>query len=601
MFASIRIQGLGPLDDMTIQLDPTGITEGRGPSESGKSTVLEAVCFCLFGCDSHGNAMQPEAVRDGHRKIDVEITTAMGTILRRTMTRSRNFSRRKGSASYSSESEFRAAHKLAAEIKADGRRELIARLIMSPMSWVPLSTQNARGLRDVLCGGGNMTPDVARLFGAEPQTVDLKKAMGLLLDARRDADQADGAFTQARLNVSNLGEPPTAPDAADAERVLEQGRAWDAYQVWTEWKGRRDAIGEKPDGDSGNATAEDDHTLTAHKYGIAAIKLEEARRDLAINEREGINTYVEAEAAALTARDVASEALARATTAAESDVCPTCDRDGWTDPQKHLDKMTTAWQDADTAAKEATTKADATRAERQAEFDTAIIAARAQIAADEETLGALEAAVTKAEKAREAARASAAALVAWGNAAAAVGDEPPMGKQIQDPGPTDAALQAARATVHSATLHEGAAAEHLRQVEIADEEVHRAELLAVGDREKVDDLERLVQAIRDAPSAMLRRNLERFGDLGPVSLRVPDDGPAVEILIDGRDWRLASTGKLVVADLWFRMGLRRAFGMTWFPMFVDNAAAWSGDWPKADGPMIRLVTTKDAGMAWRSA
>jgi hypothetical protein len=109
-------------------------------------------------------------------------------------------------------------------------------------------------------------------------------------------------------------------------------------------------------------------------------------------------------------------------------------------------------------------------------------------------------------------------------------------------------------------------------------------------------LDRLVEAIRRAPSVVAERQLGALGEvkdgravIGPVSVGFPAQGPAVEVLIDGRPWWTASRGRMVVADLALRMALRRARGLKWLPIFVDNAQDWSGDLV-TEGPAVVLRT-----------
>ena len=66
------------------------------------------------------------------------------------------------------------------------------------------------------------------------------------------------------------------------------------------------------------------------------------------------------------------------------------------------------------------------------------------------------------------------------------------------------------------------------------------------------------------------------------------------VLIDGRGYTRASTGRRVRAGLALRIALRTLGKATWLPLFVDDAQAWSGAWPEANGPVIYLVTKGQA-------
>jgi len=127
----------------------------------------------------------------------------------------------------------------------------------------------------------------------------------------------------------------------------------------------------------------------------------------------------------------------------------------------------------------------------------------------------------------------------------------------------------------------------------------RAEALAVEvteATEKAARLDALVTAIRLAPAVALRESLGRLGDISPVALSV-DDAGELSVQIDGRDWRCASQGRRVVAGLVFRDALRRAVGMKWLTVVVDDAQLWTGDLPAVKGPVIVLRGVNGADLA----
>jgi hypothetical protein len=55
---------------------------------------------------------------------------------------------------------------------------------------------------------------------------------------------------------------------------------------------------------------------------------------------------------------------------------------------------------------------------------------------------------------------------------------------------------------------------------------------------------------------------------------VSDD--AITVLVDGRPWRAASTGRRIVADAWLRCALRKAVDMAWLPVVIDEAQSVGG-------------------------
>ena len=89
MISRIRVRGLGPHVDATFALDPTGVVEIAGPSASGKSLLIDAVCFVFWGLDRFGKPFPLDAISSSVDLLEVELTTAKGTRLCRTMRRSR--------------------------------------------------------------------------------------------------------------------------------------------------------------------------------------------------------------------------------------------------------------------------------------------------------------------------------------------------------------------------------------------------------------------------------------------------------------------------------------------------------------------------------
>ena len=90
MIASITISGAGPIEQGRYDLDPQGVTHIRGPSESGKTTMLNLVCFVLWGTDRDGKPFPVECVREGSKRASVELTLKTGSTISRTLDPRRN-------------------------------------------------------------------------------------------------------------------------------------------------------------------------------------------------------------------------------------------------------------------------------------------------------------------------------------------------------------------------------------------------------------------------------------------------------------------------------------------------------------------------------
>ena len=259
MIASLTITGLGPhAGETCVEFpDARGRFEIRGASRIGKSTVLDALCFVLWGTDRHGAPLPVEAI-NGDRAT-VELVTGSGTVLRRVMDAKRRTTRvvtKRGAqpADCRTEEAFREhiGAALSRVIAAEKSQHAAARLAMVPMSWVPLAGGNARALRDVLTAmlpPADLGAEVDRILAetghrrvtGDPSTV--KAAEASRADANRAAATAKGRAEGDAARVRELEQPlPAGPDADAVKRareVLAAFGAWDLYDAAV--KGRADA------------------------------------------------------------------------------------------------------------------------------------------------------------------------------------------------------------------------------------------------------------------------------------------------------------------------------------------------------------------------
>jgi hypothetical protein len=114
MITSITVRGLGPLADTTVALRPVEVTTIRGRSDAGKTTLLNAVCWALWGVRADGRPLPPEAIREGCERAEVVVELSSGSTIRRTQTRAGSQTRttqRRGQAAvrHASESALRTA------------------------------------------------------------------------------------------------------------------------------------------------------------------------------------------------------------------------------------------------------------------------------------------------------------------------------------------------------------------------------------------------------------------------------------------------------------------------------------------------------------
>ena len=604
MIASLLLAGIGPLASSTPLAfdDPRGRYEIRGRSRSGKSSTIDAVCLALWGTDRHGQPFPVEEISTGCDTARVELVTGSGTIIRRGIDRKRKTTRyvekRDGTVvEPRTEEAFRESigAALSRHVSADKGQVAVARLAMVPMSWVPLVQGNARAFRDVLTAmlpAADLRAEVSRLMeeaghALKPaDTLDPKQAEALRRDANRAADVAAGKAKADFDRVKELDGPapggPLPADVAEARGLIAAFGAWDLYDSQTradtvlravnadaeaaaaEWDARRAALGERP------------------AYDGALIKAAFNRRREAASAKARAELGAKAAEAKVVRATTALEVAQAAVNAAEGsgDVCPTCGRDGWA----HAAEKRAAAAAAVAAAYTAKDAADKDHTAATAELESAT----RELAAAEE-----------AERVEQAAYAG---VEAWDQRLTALGKRPvakavaEAPKEPTQPRPSDEDVAAAKALIDAATRAEGAAAQHAAALAAARKvsaTSNQANAVAAAEAARLDAL---VDATRKAPTEIARRQAEALGDLGPVSLRFPDEGAAVEVLINGLPWWLASTGEKVHADLCLRLAFRRLLGMPWLPLFLDEMQSWSEAWPECDGPIIGLRTTRASGI-----
>lgn len=554
MIRAVRIQDLGPHALASVSL-ATGTTRVSGPSESGKSSLIEAVCFALWGRTTDGSRFPEALIRDGAELTTVELELEDRRVIRRTLGREGTGDRAIDGRAISSEAAFaRALGPL-----GDHR---IGQLVLVPLAWTVLARANARPLRDLileLLPGSDPADEVARrvrdagfaLKTPDEARLDEKMVTKLRRDARKLRDEAEGRRQALSERVDALASQ-IPPEIAD-DGIVPLHRAW---QAW-------DAADVRYQGAMHHHTAVREAArswdLRSHALGTApdAVDLEAAERESKL-----------AEAALAEARELWRDRSTRAKTTRDHadtfvrpDVCPTCGRDGWDHGRKVAEG---AKAEADQAARELEGLSEKGREART----------RA------ETAAAVLVRVREAEGRR---RAYAKGRDALGPRPV-VGELPIAPKPPERPRPPAAALEGIEARV-----------QRLADLDAARRALVEAEQAQFRLSAEADRLDVLLAAVREAPSAVVARQQERLGDLGPVSLVLGSD-PAIEVRIDGRPWWVASRGRLVVADLWLRAALRRAWGVT-APLFVDNVQDVAGQrLPEVEGPVVLLRTAELPGL-----
>jgi hypothetical protein len=574
MFKRIAIAGLGPHADFAADLDPEGTTLLSGPSEAGKSFVLEALVFVLWGRSARGK-FAPEAIRDGGTKASVELTLASGRILRRSVTRSRAMTRSVVAGgqktSYDNEPGFVAA------IPEIGDDADAARLVIVPMSWESLIDGNARAFRDILARilpGGDVGAEVATRMALEGHavrpgeaTLSEKEAMERRRDAKRARDEAEGRRQGAVERVTALEaltavEPrPVAPGDEELFARIAAWEAWDrasgdrgreaALAQQQAWDRRRSELGVEPSADRGHEGASE--------------RARQARATVDASTQHVQQVYGRYQFTAMQLQPYAG--------ATDPSVCPVCRRPGW----EHGAMAIAQLQGMASAV----------------QVELAQVQARHQQATE---------ALDQANADVVAARELGVRREAWQRATRALGPRPevPEASTAQPepttPRPSPDEVAAARATAAHAASAEGVRRERVRDMEAAKTQARAESRRHAEADSETTRLDALLEAVRTVPSILAHRQALALGDLGPVALQFGDN-PAVSILIDGRPWWLASRGRRIVADAWLRAGLRRALGRPGLPIVIDNTQDVKGQpLPAVGGPVILLHTSEGQGI-----
>lgn len=625
MISRLRIRGLGPHVDTTLDLDAVGVTTIEGRSESGKSTIMDAVAFVLWGQDRTGRPLHPSQIR-GDGSARVELTLRTGATLTRELRLDDKGQRvtvrtkrgADGEAEYDTDKAWLGA------IGALGARAEVVRHVLVPMAWreLALGEGGGRPLRDLL---NRIVPEVpladvvAQLMDGDLRRSDPLHegdARDLRTRAGRERDRAQGAVDHARLTLAAAEAHPVEEPADLEERrqEAERARAWLDYH-WAllshgaalkereraaesaaAWDERLAALGLEPEADAGLAEAGVKFAAADQAWADACARHAAMEREVAVLETTlaGLPKQPDRHFAARV--KAAEQAVVDHQARAGDASCPTC---GQHDP-KHKDRHVAELKRLRAVVADAQAELDAERAR--------LVAARAE--AEEQLQGAREAAAvanevaTGVEREREAAeqaltvaRSGAAPRVAWQQARRALGERPPVPAHGSDaPVPPDAprpegdlqAILAAWDATKQAAARAQQRAEDVERGRGTLRSLEDALEVAVAEHQR---LERLVAAVRRAPSVQLEQGLHVLGDLGPVSIRHGDKG-GVEVLVDGRPWHVASSGRQIVADAWLRAGFRRAAKLGWVPLVVDQRQDVGGQPLHAPAPAIVLVTTE---------
>ncbi len=254
MIGRIEISGLGPHRRFSAELSPLGATTLAGPSEIGKTTLLEAVLFALLG-KGVGGRFRTEAIHDDAEKAEVRLTLASGLIIERTIDRERSITR--ALISGDEPEAFRTERGFARAVGRVAQDPELTRLIITPLAWTELAATNARPLRDLLARLLPSPDTAARVraemiarggtITAEEAIWTERQASNARRDARRARDKAQGSLGALEAQRDRLAAPPepdTGPSLAAlrAEEAAASQALADVADAWRQARDRRDQL-----------------------------------------------------------------------------------------------------------------------------------------------------------------------------------------------------------------------------------------------------------------------------------------------------------------------------------------------------------------------
>ena len=641
MIASVSMRNFAAHELRVIEFNPNhrGVTRLIGPSEEGKSTTLTAICWVLFDCDTEGQSVGSEWIREGQDRADVSVTLASGTVIRKTITQGGS---RQRQITVNGET-FRglSAVALADQLGAIGEQAGAIRLAMCPGAWRRLTLDKAaRPLRDMIIGllpPADLRGTVASMMeeaGHELLTGDSLDAAAVaeqVTEANRAKTWAAGRLDSAheQLNaVKGRAECPVSEDDAGASRdVRALDSAWDGHDSAVEyadeangeclhaindaqeWDVRRGAIPRSPSKDEIQAAESRHGDLDAERERLHDLAHEAGEEVLASRSRlDEVETEEDPEQAAALAAVEDAETTLHALPA--DDTCQDCKRPGHPKHAARLSAAQAALQDAVAKYDYASETSDKRRRKALGESKQRIVdafdsnriaqaAVKVQITLVEEAAAPL--ARLRDQQARNRAQ------------IAKLGDRPRVPDAVEFPAPPadDRPTRERSAWAQSILEQLDAAgaitANRARDVEDAEIAVDEACTAYEGAEDEAQRLGCLVKVLRAAPQALSDHYDRALGDLGPVSL-VWGSGHrehAVRLLLDGRTWNyhapgLASTGRKLVGDLWFRAAIRRALGLWYVPLWVEQVQDVQGQpLPDVGGPVVLLETADVDGMEVR--
>lgn len=339
----LALANLGPVTSYRLRV-PTGADTViiAGPSESGKTTLINALSLLLTGASPTGGAFPVELIFDGADRASVAVQLADNCVLRATLTPSRARTWTvMGPPQVAGDPQSRVTTTIQSQEAWQamlGLDPVIVRAILVPdQVWRLGEAQRGRPLRDLLL---SVLPEVSERDIVRRYVPDLRDeepvveassgrgktrtlgAADRTTEARRAAAVATGALTAREADVAaHRGQPPAPPTQIQPAALealalrADQGRAWiaryEAHQVYqralvehrseleridaahaavVSWEARRAQLGDRPahPGDCPSGAAEAQAAMDARAAErLAQEALDDTRRGEPWTDAEG--------------------------------------------------------------------------------------------------------------------------------------------------------------------------------------------------------------------------------------------------------------------------------------------------------------------------
>ena len=221
MISRIMIEGLGPHTSTDLRFDALGTSTVKGASEAGKSTLMDAVCFALWGQDRSGRPLHLAEMRHDVNACRVELVLSNGATCERVLHRDKDGNRGKSSRTWQGQP-YKTERDFLTALGPLGRNVPALRLVLLPFAWRAMVEGEGKGrkLRDVLA---SILPD-ADIAGIV-ETLMREDGQRLLdSDTLHETDAKELRTRVKRTRDKQHG------DVSRLEQLVEAARAADAVQ-----------------------------------------------------------------------------------------------------------------------------------------------------------------------------------------------------------------------------------------------------------------------------------------------------------------------------------------------------------------------------------